>query len=74
VLRVSRSIADLSGRRDVGRVHIAEALSYRRRAPDELRGRWTRGGLQTHWTGRAPLCKETRRLRAPLRRAGLRRR
>ncbi|HEX8447813.1 MAG TPA: YifB family Mg chelatase-like AAA ATPase [Sphingomonas sp.] len=33
VLRVSRTIADLSGSETVGRVHVAEALSYRRRAP-----------------------------------------
>ena len=33
VLRVSRTIADLAGARDVGRVHVAEALSYRRQAP-----------------------------------------
>ncbi len=33
LLRVSRTIADLSGSRAVSRVHIAEALSYRRRAP-----------------------------------------
>lgn len=31
VLRVARTIADLSGEERVGRVHIAEALSYRRR-------------------------------------------
>ena len=33
VLRVARTIADLSGNEGVGRVHIAEALSYRRQPP-----------------------------------------
>ena len=33
VLRVARTLADLSGQETVGRFHIAEALSYRRRAP-----------------------------------------
>ncbi|MDO9489383.1 MAG: ATP-binding protein, partial [Sphingomonadaceae bacterium] len=33
VLRVSRTLADLAGCETVGRVHVAEALSYRRRAP-----------------------------------------
>ena len=33
VLRVARTIADLDGSQDVRRVHVAEALSYRRRAP-----------------------------------------
>ena len=33
VLRVSRTIADLAGASQVGRIHVAEALSYRRQAP-----------------------------------------
>ena len=33
VLRVARTIADLSGSSGVGRIHVAEALSYRRQAP-----------------------------------------
>jgi magnesium chelatase family protein len=33
VLRVARTIADLAGAETVGRIHVAEALSYRRRPP-----------------------------------------
>ncbi len=33
MLRVARTIADLAGVEQVGRVHVAEALSYRRQAP-----------------------------------------
>ncbi|OYY90070.1 MAG: AAA family ATPase [Sphingomonas sp. 28-66-16] len=33
ILRVARTIADLGGQEGVGRLHIAEALSYRRQAP-----------------------------------------
>lgn len=33
ILRVARTIADLEGASQIGRIHIAEALSYRRRAP-----------------------------------------
>ncbi len=33
ILRVARTIADLGGAETVGRVHVAEALSYRRRPP-----------------------------------------
>ena len=36
VLRVARTLADLDGAADVGRIHLAEALSYRAVA-DEIR-------------------------------------
>ena len=38
VLRVARTLADLDGAETVGRVHLAEALSYRALA-DEVRQR-----------------------------------
>ncbi|WP_137681645.1 YifB family Mg chelatase-like AAA ATPase [Aurantiacibacter suaedae] len=33
MLRVARTVADLAGAEEIGRVHVAEALSYRRAAP-----------------------------------------
>jgi magnesium chelatase family protein len=33
ILRVARTIADLAGAETTGRIHVAEALSYRRRPP-----------------------------------------
>lgn len=33
ILRVARTIADLAGSAGVTRIHVAEALSYRRQAP-----------------------------------------
>ncbi|MCC6828231.1 MAG: YifB family Mg chelatase-like AAA ATPase [Novosphingobium sp.] len=33
ILRVARTIADLGGAQGVGRIHVAEALSYRRQPP-----------------------------------------
>ncbi|MCL4156633.1 UNVERIFIED_CONTAM: hypothetical protein GTU68_014601 [Idotea baltica] len=38
VLKVARTIADLEGSSQVRRLHIAEALTYRRRAPGKAEG------------------------------------
>ncbi len=38
VLKVARTIADLDGSDGVRRIHVAEALSYRRRTPGEAAG------------------------------------
>ena len=37
VLRVARTLADLDGAENVGRVHLAEALSYRALSEDQRR-------------------------------------
>jgi magnesium chelatase family protein len=34
VLRVARTLADLDGTEEIGRLHLAEALSYRALAED----------------------------------------
>ena len=36
VMRVARTIADLGGVEKIARVHIAEALSYRRLSPQMM--------------------------------------
>ena len=36
VMRVARTIADLSGVEKIARVHVAEALSYRRLSPQMM--------------------------------------
>ena len=42
LLRVARTLADLDGREVVGRIHIAEALSYRRLTPAATSARRSR--------------------------------
>jgi hypothetical protein len=44
VLRVARTLADLDGADKVGRLHLAEALSYRAMA-HKIRGQDTESGL-----------------------------
>src|SRR5205823_14259839 len=42
VLRVARTLADLDGAEKIGRLHLAEALSYRALAEDLRRAAWAR--------------------------------
>jgi magnesium chelatase family protein len=47
VLKVARTLADLDGAQGVRRIHVAEALSYRRREP-EVSGQRTEMGVVNH--------------------------
>ena len=46
LLRVARTIADLAGAERVGRIHVAEALSYRRQPPRRVSSRPTKTKAQ----------------------------
>jgi magnesium chelatase family protein len=51
VLKVARTLADLDGQPLVGRIHLAEALSYRGAIDRPAGGRLVPGGVERHASG-----------------------
>src|SRR5687767_1746645 len=47
ILRGARTIADLAGAGTVGPIYVAEALSYRRKAPRAQEGRQAKSGAHS---------------------------